>query len=235
MKPESECFDSDPAAVHQQSPPPVPNQHSTEVSPNPYKQKINFGDFFKETYIVTFKNLGWLFLTSLLYLVTAWIPYINIGTTIAMFNLPIVLSRKESVNPLFIFDAKYRKYMGEYITLWGHIILAFFVSMPFLFVPLIVLKRSWCFATILLLDKEVNPSEAMMLSSKYTFGHKFQMWFFKIIANLSYIIAGCILCRIFTYIHDYLVAILLLVLIPGFLVFNISQKAIFYRKLVLKL
>ena len=72
---------------------------------------------------MTCKNIGWLLLTVLLYSATCWIPYINIGTTIAMMNLPSALARGQKFSPLYLFEAKYRKYMGEYLTMFGNYIL----------------------------------------------------------------------------------------------------------------
>ena len=39
--------------------------------------------------------------------------YLNVGTTIAMATIPIELSKRKSYFSLFIFDGKYRKFMGE--------------------------------------------------------------------------------------------------------------------------
>lgn len=41
-----------------------------------------------------------------------------------MNTIPIELSKGKVISPLFIFDGKYRKYMGEYFTLIGLMYLA---------------------------------------------------------------------------------------------------------------
>lgn len=41
---------------------------------------------------------------TVLWLLTIWIPYLNVGTTIAMATIPIELSKGKVISPLFIFD-----------------------------------------------------------------------------------------------------------------------------------
>ena len=65
------------------------------------------------------KNAVSLLVATVLWIVTIWIPYLNVGTTIAMTTIPIELSKGKVISPVFIFDSKYRKYMGEYFTLIG--------------------------------------------------------------------------------------------------------------------
>ena len=54
-----------------------------------------------------------------LWLITIWIPYLNIGTTIAITLLPTQLAKGEIINPLGIFDAKYRRYWVNSSSPWG--------------------------------------------------------------------------------------------------------------------
>ena len=51
----------------------------------------------------------------ILYVLTIWIPYLNVGTTIAMVSIPAALSRGQMISPTEIFDAKYRKKHGEFL------------------------------------------------------------------------------------------------------------------------
>lgn len=55
------------------------------------------------------KNVASLAVAVILYFLTIWIPYINVGTTIAMMTIPGRLAKGEIISPLFIFDDKYRK------------------------------------------------------------------------------------------------------------------------------
>lgn len=82
-------------------------------------QRITLQGVLSEGIAIGIKNLASLLVASVLWLVTIWIPYLNVGTTIAMSTIPIELSKGKVISPLFIFDAKYRRYMGEYFTLKG--------------------------------------------------------------------------------------------------------------------
>ena len=71
----------------------------------------------KEGIGIGFKNLIPLVGTIVLYLLTCWIPYLNVGTTIALVALPAAMSRGEAISPTEIFDPKYRKNMGNFFLL----------------------------------------------------------------------------------------------------------------------
>ena len=43
----------------------------------------------------------------ILYTLTIWVPYLNVGTTIAMVSIPAALSRGEIISPTEIFKSKY--------------------------------------------------------------------------------------------------------------------------------
>ena len=55
---------------------------------------------------------------SLLWVLTVWIPYINIGTTIGLVaGVLAKMSRDEEVSLTEIFNPEYRKPMGEFFLL----------------------------------------------------------------------------------------------------------------------
>lgn len=76
---------------------------------------LDFGQTLQDSFVIGFRNAASIVGCVLLWLVTIWIPYINIGTTIALSMLPIELAKGNIVSPLSIFAARYRKYMGEYL------------------------------------------------------------------------------------------------------------------------
>lgn len=63
----------------------------------------------QEAIQIGLKNLPSLIGVALLYILTIWIPYINVGTTIAMQSIPGKLASGKVISPLFIFDEKYRR------------------------------------------------------------------------------------------------------------------------------
>ena len=80
-------------------------------------KKINIMATLKDGVAIAGLNFLSLILVTLLYLVTIWIPYLNVGTTIAMSSLPAELAKGNMINPLFIFESKYRRNMGEFFIL----------------------------------------------------------------------------------------------------------------------
>lgn len=78
-------------------------------------KKLDFAETLKDSIAIGVKNAPSVVVAVALWLVTIWIPYINIGTTIAISLLPVELAKGSVINPLGIFDSKYRRYMGEYL------------------------------------------------------------------------------------------------------------------------
>lgn len=113
----------------------------------------------------------------LLWILTIWIPYLNVGTTIAMLTIPIELSKGNTINPTFIFDAKYRKFMGEFFILNGIRSIAITVGFAFLIIPGIVMSIAYSMSNLLLLDKEMDPMQALTKSNHITYGNKSRMFF----------------------------------------------------------
>lgn len=122
------------------------------------------------------KNAASLIGATVLWILTLWIPYINVGTTIAMCSIPVALSKGKMLYPTFIFDSKYRKQMGDYIILKVLSSIGFFFAYLFLFIPALVLAYSWSQAIYLLLDKEITPTDALTTSNKLTYGHKWTLF-----------------------------------------------------------
>ena len=84
-----------------------------------------------------------------------------------MTTIPIELSKGRVISPLFIFDGKYRKFMGEYFTLIGLMYLAIIPALFFMIVPGIIISIGWSLAIYILLDKGVAPGEAMIQVAFY--------------------------------------------------------------------
>ena len=80
-------------------------------------KKLNIIATIKDGIAIGLVNFLSLILVTVLYLLTIWIPYLNVGTTIAMSSLPAEMAKGKAINPLFIFEAKYRKNMGEFFLL----------------------------------------------------------------------------------------------------------------------
>ena len=77
-------------------------------------KKLDFKELLTNTITIGLKNFPSLIGCVVLWILTIWIPYVNVGTTIAIFTLPAALSKGKIISPLEIFNKKYFKFMGEY-------------------------------------------------------------------------------------------------------------------------
>lgn len=154
-----------------------------------------------DTYTIAVKNIPSVLGAAILWILTCWIPYINVGTTIALFyGMPLELSRGGVMNPLSIFDAKYRKYMGEFFACVGLMFVSLLPAYFFMIVPGIIISIGWMFAVLLLVDKEMSPTTAMSMSTKYTYGYKWTIFLSQLVIYIAlffiYLIIGWILAKI---------------------------------------
>ena len=93
-------------------------------------------------------------------------------------------------------------------------------------IPGVVLAYSWMLAPILLIDKGVNPTEALTLSNKYTYGNKFSFF----LASIALLISFAVLLGLMSLISPDLGMIISILLAP---VMGISLIAAMYKRLVL--
>lgn len=137
-----------------------------------------------EAIVIGTKNAASLLLTVILYVLTIWIPYLNVGTTIAMNTIPRKLASGEIINPLFIFDSIYRRRMGSFFLLNGLIAMMMFPAFLFLIIPAIVLYFMYSLALYIMLDEDIAPTEALELSNKATYGFKWKIFGIKLLFSI---------------------------------------------------
>ena len=179
------------------------------------------------------KNFVTIFGAAILWLLTFWIPYLNVGTTIAVSTMPMAIADNESPEgPTYIFDSKYRKYMGEYFILIGLMYMAIWTASVFLIIPGIVISLAWSQALYLLFDKQLNPIEAMKESNEKTCGHKWTLFFVGLVFNMAFFILAFILLWIFIQIGvTFLVVIAVILLVGIYMVGSVGINAVIYLKL----
>lgn len=154
-------------------------------------KKLDFSETLKDSFVIGLKNAPSIIAAVFLWLITIWVPYINIGTTIAIALLPIELAKGNVISPLAIFSSKYRRYMGEYLITAGLMIFPILIALIFMIIPGIVLSLAWSLAYYYLFDKNKNPIEAIKASNDATYGSKWIMFFSNLVVMiLCYIIAG---------------------------------------------
>jgi len=133
------------------------------------------------------KNIGPILVNLLLWIVTCWIPYLNVGTTIGLFvGIIAKASKGETIPMTEIFDKNYRKYMGEYFLTSGLVCVGVAIGFVFLIIPGIVIAISWCFSVLITIDKGKNPTEAIQLSNNATYGNKGRIFVILLLAGLAF-------------------------------------------------
>ena len=160
-------------------------------------KKLNIIATIKDGVAIALVNYLSLVATAVLYILTIWIPYLNVGTTIAMCSLPAEMAKGNVLNPLFIFNAKYRKNMGEFFILMALMYGAIMVGIFFGIIPGIVISIAWSFATVLFVDKEMSALDALRESNRLTYGNKWRIFGAEFLVVLCLEIVAGIISAIF--------------------------------------
>lgn len=161
-------------------------------------KRLDFATTLQDAIAIGLKNAPSVIAAVALWLVTIWVPYINVGTTIAITLLPTRLAKGEIVNPLGIFDSKYRRNMGEYFITMGLMVFPILIGLIFMIVPAIVLSLAWTLSYYFLFEKGKNPIQAIKASNDATYGSKWTMFAVQLVVG---IIVGIVL-GIFRFLCD---------------------------------
>ena len=157
--------------------------------------KLELVGTIKEGIEIGIKNVGPILVNVLLYVLTCWIPYLNVGTTIGLtVGIVSKASKGELIPFTEIFDSKYRKYMGEFFLTSGLVGVGVAIGMAFFIIPGIIIGIAWSLSLLLAIDKGKNPSEAISLSNKCTYGNKGRMFGIYFLVSLAF----GIVCGIFS-------------------------------------
>lgn len=139
--------------------------------------QLTVGAIVRNAFRLGVRHLVSIYGALILWLLTLWIPYVNLGATIGLFfGLPVAVSKGKAVSPTDIFDPEYRKVIGEFLLLLGWYLGLAYAAFWLLFVPMIVLLIAHGQAFYLLLDKHMSPSDAFALSNKITYGKKWTIF-----------------------------------------------------------
>jgi hypothetical protein len=137
---------------------------------------LSVGEIVSSAFRTGLQNTASLGVATVLWLLTIWVPYLNIGTTIAMLSVVAMLARGKTISPTEIFDPRYRKMMGEYFLLAGYQLAGTLAGIAMGVIPGIVISISWSQAVYLMLDRQINPVEALTLSNRITYGYKWRIF-----------------------------------------------------------
>ena len=133
----------------------------------------------------------------------------------------------------FIFDGHYRKYMGEFFNLMGLMAISLIPAFLFLIIPGIIISYGWSQAYYLMFDKEIAPSEAMMQSTKITYGYKSTLfWIDLLIAVVVSIFFGIINFLTMLVTNSPIITMIFMVIIISLVaVIRVGCAAVAYREL----
>ena len=161
-------------------------------------KKLQICATIKDGFALGLVNFLSLIAATLLYVLTIWIPYLNVGTTIAMCSLPAEMAKGKVIDPLFIFDGKYRRNMGEFFILMTLMSGAICVGFAFGIIPGFVIAIAWNFAVVLFVDKDKDALESLRESNRLTYGNKWRIFWAEFLAGFALGLIICIISGLFS-------------------------------------
>ncbi|MCL2472917.1 MAG: hypothetical protein FWF26_04495 [Treponema sp.] len=159
--------------------------------------KLDVMATLKDGIAIGSKNIGPILVNVILWVVTIWIPYLNVGTTIGlMVGIVSKASKGEAISYTEIFESKYRKNMGEFFLAAGLVCVGVWIGTIFFIIPGIVIGLAWSLTILLVIDKGKNPTEAITLSNSLTYGFKWRIFGVYFITGIVFFIVQLILMAI---------------------------------------
>lgn len=137
---------------------------------------LSIGSIISQAFKIGFGNFVAIAGTILLWLITIWIPYLNVGTSIAVIYMVPALSRGEMISPADIFNKEYRDKMGDFFITSALMYMGILVGYLFLLIPGIVISIAWGLALYLLVDRDMEPMSALEKSNELTHGYKWTIF-----------------------------------------------------------
>lgn len=194
--------------------------------------KLPFKETIVEAIEIGLKNILSLIAVTILYIATIWIPYLNVGTTIAMESIPAELAKGHVIDPLFIFDGKYRRNMGEFFILIGLELMALVPAFLLGIIPACVLGIAWSLAVLLFVDKDMKALDALRKSNELTYGYKWRIFWMTFLFAFCLQIVSAIVAGIFGALDlEWLGGCLSLIVAILFVPFALGLDAVIYRNL----
>ena len=159
-------------------------------------EKLDIVKTIKDGVQYGLKNFFPLLLMVILYVLTVWIPYLNVGTTIGFYKAIIGIGRGEVIDPTSIFAKENFKNIGNFFLLMGFLYVGIIAAAAFMLIPAIIMAIAWGFSIYFLIDKHVSPLKAMLLSYDSTYGNKWRIFFL----GLLFGIVACVVCALLGFI-----------------------------------
>lgn len=196
------------------------NDNSPDVS-------VGIGDILSNGFALGMRNFLGLLGTLILFVLTVWIPYVNIGTFIALQDIVPKMSRGEQIRATDIFDAKYRSSIGEFFLLAGLYYAGIVIGALFMGIGALVVGISWMFAMPLFVSHGIGPIEALRMSSRATHGHKATIFFALLTLEIIVLAATWLSMQVDPTVGTVVAGIILLLLAPS----AVGMSAYLYGRL----
>ena len=148
-------------------------------------EKLNIVETIKAGVKCAVQNFVSLLVAVVLYVLTVWIPYLNVGTTVGLVKFIIAMSRGEVVDPLILFNKENFDNFGNLFLFLGLELIGLTAASFFMLVPAIVLGIAWNFALYFLVDRNMRPVEALDFSFKATNGEKWRIFATELILAIA--------------------------------------------------
>ena len=198
------------------------------------ERKLEVVPAISDAIAIGVKNAASLVGAILLWVVTIWIPYLNVGTTIAINTLPGKLAKGEIINPLFIFESVYRRKMGDYFLLQGLLTMMYIPAFFFLIIPGIVLSLMYSLSVYIMLDKDETPMDALALSNKATYGFKWKIFGITLLFGIVIGLASWIIMAIVGLIGSSFISFIFMIAVIAIASScGMALNAVIYRNLFL--
>ena len=166
------------------------------------EEKLSVGSIISNGMTIGIKSFVPLLVNGLLAGICFIIPYINIGTTIGIYGLVPKMGRDEGLSNTEVLNPEYRKYMGEFFLVMGFMTAGIFFGMMMMFVGGLVISMAWMLAPYLVLDKGMNPIEALKKSNDLTYGSKFTIFLSFVVLEIGIVVAIMVVGYIGGLIHS---------------------------------
>ena len=136
-------------------------------------QTLTVGGIISNGFRVGLDYFPAIFGALVLWGLTVWIPYLNIGTTVAIVaGLVVAMSKRKRISAVEIFRPEHQWHIGEFLLLNTFIYLGVISGMTFLVIPGVVIFIAWSWATFLLVDRGMDPVAYLSASNQITYGSK---------------------------------------------------------------
>ncbi len=198
-------------------------------------QTLTVSNIITNAIEIGMKNLASLVGAVLLWLLTFWIPYLNVGTTIGLIMIVLEMSKGNIISPTAIFDPKYRKYMGEFFLLLAFLMFGTAAGYFFFIIPGIIISIAWGQALYIMFDKGKDPAACLTLSNQITYGKKWVIFGANLLLLLALYLVLLVVGWILSQAWEGLAVLFYLVWLVAAAAISMGAQAYIYRILSLEL